>query len=219
MPFIVYLAILMAAVFSIGLEWDALVEPSAATRHEIRAVTELGSPPRPAAPASGAAAPAVQAAVPAAAPAVAAAPRRRQRCRKPTAGRGGRDANAGTAAMRHRRLHRRLPLVPRLGLHLSAQRGSAPALHQGRGCRYRCARRAPRGWRRIAISAAAPKPTVRSIRAIAPTSRSRARGGSARNRYCRPREGGDPVPTNNSVITGSSACADDDTQDSGSVAQ
>ncbi len=74
MPFIVYLAILMAAVFSIGLEWDALVEPSAATRHEIRAVTELGSPPRPAAPASGAAAPAVQAAVPAAAPAVAAAP-------------------------------------------------------------------------------------------------------------------------------------------------
>lgn len=74
MPFIVYLAILMAAVFSIGLEWDALVEPSAATRHEIRAVTELGSPPRPAAPASGAAAPAVQAAVPAAPAAVAAAP-------------------------------------------------------------------------------------------------------------------------------------------------
>jgi BA14K-like protein len=74
MPFIVYLAILIATVFSVGLEWDALVEPSAATRHEIRAVTELGSPPRQAAPAAGtAAAPAVQPAVPAAAPAASAA--------------------------------------------------------------------------------------------------------------------------------------------------
>ena len=74
MPFIVYLAILIAAVFSVGLEWDALVEPSAATRHEIRAVTELGSPPRQAAPASSAVAPTVQTAVPAAAPAAAPAP-------------------------------------------------------------------------------------------------------------------------------------------------
>ena len=188
MPFIVYLAILIAAVFSVGLEWDALVEPSAATRHEIRAVTELGSPPRQAAPASSAAAPAVQTAVPAAAPAAAPAPAAASAAVKPA------EANPRPRRSRRRRRHRRnatstpappptirsapwiAPISPTRGRAGFAPRARGPSPTRRR-------RRAPRGWRRIAISAAAPKPTVRSIRAIAPTSRSRARGGGARSRY------------------------------------
>jgi hypothetical protein len=38
MPFIVYLAILTAAVFSVVLEWDALVERPPAARHTLQAV-------------------------------------------------------------------------------------------------------------------------------------------------------------------------------------
>ena len=44
MPFFVYLAILLTAVFSVMLEWDALVVPSSATRREMRAVSHIGTP-------------------------------------------------------------------------------------------------------------------------------------------------------------------------------
>ena len=45
MPFFVYLAILLTTVFSVALEWDTLVEPSAATRHAMRAITQVSAPP------------------------------------------------------------------------------------------------------------------------------------------------------------------------------
>ena len=45
MPFFVYVAILITAVFSIVLEWDALVEPSAAARHAMQAASSFGPPP------------------------------------------------------------------------------------------------------------------------------------------------------------------------------
>jgi hypothetical protein len=47
MQLVVYLAILIATVFSVALEWNALVEPSAATRHEMREVSHLRVPPPP----------------------------------------------------------------------------------------------------------------------------------------------------------------------------
>lgn len=40
MPFIVYAAILIATVFGVALEWDSLVEPSAATRHAMHALSQ-----------------------------------------------------------------------------------------------------------------------------------------------------------------------------------
>lgn len=42
MPFLVYAAILIATIFSVGLEWDALVQPS--TRRAMRAITETHPP-------------------------------------------------------------------------------------------------------------------------------------------------------------------------------
>lgn len=45
MPFFAYLVILVVAVFSIGLEWQTLVEPSGATLRDMRAVSELGKAP------------------------------------------------------------------------------------------------------------------------------------------------------------------------------
>ena len=50
MQFIVYIAVAVATVFSVVLEWDALVEPSAATRHALHAVSELGASPQSARP-------------------------------------------------------------------------------------------------------------------------------------------------------------------------
>ncbi len=44
MPFFVYAAVLLTAVFSVVLEWDALVVPSSATRREMRAVSHIGTP-------------------------------------------------------------------------------------------------------------------------------------------------------------------------------
>jgi hypothetical protein len=44
MPFFVYVAVLITAVFSVVLEWDALVVPSSATRREMRAVSHIGTP-------------------------------------------------------------------------------------------------------------------------------------------------------------------------------
>jgi hypothetical protein len=44
MPFVVYLVILVTAVFSVALEWDTLVAPSSTTWHEMQAVGELGKP-------------------------------------------------------------------------------------------------------------------------------------------------------------------------------
>jgi penicillin-binding protein 1A len=41
MTFLVYAAVLIVTVFSVVLEWDALVEPSAATRHAMHSVTQL----------------------------------------------------------------------------------------------------------------------------------------------------------------------------------
>jgi hypothetical protein len=45
MPFIVYLAILSAALFSVVLEWDALVEHPPAARHAVQAVVPASPPP------------------------------------------------------------------------------------------------------------------------------------------------------------------------------
>jgi hypothetical protein len=44
MPFFVYLAILLTAVFSVVLEWDALVVPSLATRRPTQAVIHVMPP-------------------------------------------------------------------------------------------------------------------------------------------------------------------------------
>jgi len=57
MPFFVYVAILFTAVFSVALEWDALVVPSTKTWHEIRQVSEFGkAPAQPAGPQTAASA-------------------------------------------------------------------------------------------------------------------------------------------------------------------
>jgi type IV secretory pathway VirB10-like protein len=68
MPFLVYAAILIATIFSVGLEWDALVQPSQSTRRAMHAVTEARPPlaVQPATPASAAAPKAVQTPPPAA---------------------------------------------------------------------------------------------------------------------------------------------------------
>ncbi len=78
MPFLVYAAILVVTVFSVALEWDALVVPSAATQHAMHAISQLppahpsppgaapaervvhAAPPAPAAPANPAPAPAAE---------------------------------------------------------------------------------------------------------------------------------------------------------------
>jgi hypothetical protein len=44
MQFVVYVVILVVAVFSVGLEWDALVSPSTKTSNEMQAVSHLGKP-------------------------------------------------------------------------------------------------------------------------------------------------------------------------------
>jgi hypothetical protein len=44
MPFFVYVAILITAVFSVALEWDALVVPSSATRRPTQAVIRVTPP-------------------------------------------------------------------------------------------------------------------------------------------------------------------------------
>jgi hypothetical protein len=46
MPFIVYLAILTATLFSVVLEWDALVEHPPAARHPVQAVMPASPPPQ-----------------------------------------------------------------------------------------------------------------------------------------------------------------------------
>lgn len=45
MPFLVYTVILLVSVFSVALEWDTLVQPSAATWQEMQAATRLNPPP------------------------------------------------------------------------------------------------------------------------------------------------------------------------------
>ena len=104
MPFIVYAAILIATVFGVALEWDSLVEPSAASRSAMHALSEARTP----------------------APAVVQAPVMTPSARPSECARAGgcgaaraaaRRGNAG-ATMRHRRLRRCLPDVSRLGLHL-----------------------------------------------------------------------------------------------------
>lgn len=45
MPVFVYVAILITALFSVVLEWDALVEPSAAARHAMQAASNFSPPP------------------------------------------------------------------------------------------------------------------------------------------------------------------------------
>ena len=45
MPFIVYLAILTATLFSVLLEWDSLVEHPPAARHAVQAVVPASPPP------------------------------------------------------------------------------------------------------------------------------------------------------------------------------
>lgn len=44
MQFIVYVVILVVAVFSVGLEWDALVSPSTKISNEMQTVSHLGKP-------------------------------------------------------------------------------------------------------------------------------------------------------------------------------
>ena len=44
MPFFVYAAILITAVFSVALEWDALVVPSGTLRQDMEAVSAIGKP-------------------------------------------------------------------------------------------------------------------------------------------------------------------------------
>jgi hypothetical protein len=56
MPFFVYVAILLTAVFSVVLEWDALVVPSGAIRQEMQAVSKFGKPQPGEAPAAAQAA-------------------------------------------------------------------------------------------------------------------------------------------------------------------
>jgi len=50
MSLIVYVTILVVAVFSVAMEWGALVEPSGATLREMQAVSHFTAPVRPAAP-------------------------------------------------------------------------------------------------------------------------------------------------------------------------
>ncbi len=57
MPFLVYAAILIATIFSVGLEWDALVQPSQSTRRAVHVITEA-HPPLAVQPATPALAPA-----------------------------------------------------------------------------------------------------------------------------------------------------------------
>jgi hypothetical protein len=45
MPFFVYVVVLITALFSVFLEWDALVEPSAAARHGMQAASSFSPPP------------------------------------------------------------------------------------------------------------------------------------------------------------------------------
>lgn len=45
MPFFVYIVILVVSVFSVALEWDTLVQPSAATWRAMQALTRLNPPP------------------------------------------------------------------------------------------------------------------------------------------------------------------------------
>jgi hypothetical protein len=64
MPFVVYVVILVTAVFSVALEWDALVAPSTRTWNDMQAVSQPGKPPSPSAavqPAPAAVAPQPQA--------------------------------------------------------------------------------------------------------------------------------------------------------------
>jgi hypothetical protein len=44
MPFFVYVAVLVTALFSIALEWDALVVPSSAARRPTQAVIQIAPP-------------------------------------------------------------------------------------------------------------------------------------------------------------------------------
>ena len=44
MPFFVYAAILITAVFSVALEWNALVAPSGTLRQDMEAVSAIGKP-------------------------------------------------------------------------------------------------------------------------------------------------------------------------------
>ena len=44
MPFFVYIAVLVTALFSIAMEWDALVVPSAAARRPTQAVIQTAPP-------------------------------------------------------------------------------------------------------------------------------------------------------------------------------
>ena len=44
MPFFVYVAVLVTALFSIALEWDALVVPSSAARRPTQAVIQITPP-------------------------------------------------------------------------------------------------------------------------------------------------------------------------------
>jgi hypothetical protein len=44
MPFLVYVAVLVATVFGVVLEWDALIQPAPSSRHAVHAVN-LPSPP------------------------------------------------------------------------------------------------------------------------------------------------------------------------------
>ena len=44
MPFFVYVAVLVTALFSVALEWDALVVPSAASRRPTQAVIRVTPP-------------------------------------------------------------------------------------------------------------------------------------------------------------------------------
>jgi hypothetical protein len=66
MPFVVYLAILTATLFSVVLEWDALVEHPPAARHAVQAV--MPASPLPLQSTTVTPAPAARAQAPAEAP-------------------------------------------------------------------------------------------------------------------------------------------------------
>lgn len=70
MPFLVYAAILVATIFSVALEWDALVQPSQSTRRAMHVITEAHPPLaiQPAMPAPVVAPKVVQTPAPAAPP-------------------------------------------------------------------------------------------------------------------------------------------------------
>ena len=158
MPFVVYVAILAVALFSVALEWDTLVAPSTTTRHAMQPVGELGKPaaqrdtvqpPPPLSHRSRRRKP----------------PRRRRlqsttvRRRRSATRRGAKDRRA---AMRRHRLHRRLSHLPGVGLHLCSQISAcaacAPRARRGGGSASR--RPAPHRCR-AAMSAPAPSPTAR----------------------------------------------------------